>query len=133
MLIFTDDYSSGMFKISIAPLFSSAESLFLVCQERHDAETAQRVISQTFIYRPCAAPCQKSQYLHLHKFILYVTADSVTPYIWARNCLCACACFLSFTIAPAVCKVVFSVKKRQHTCAQNQIHKKWFAKSRYWF
>lgn len=62
-----------------------AESLILVCQERSDAETARRVISQTFIYRQCAAPCQQSQYLHLHNFILYETADSGRPYIWVMN------------------------------------------------
>lgn len=130
VLIFNDDYSSDMFKISIQHLFSSAESLILVCQERSDAETARRMISQTFIYRPCAAPCQQSQYLLLHNFILYVTADSGRPYIWAmhlwRVSFSVLVPFILFSLlyfCSSSLQGVFSVTKRQHPCEQSKIHK----------
>lgn len=117
-----------MFKISIQPqrLFSSAESLILVRQERSDAETAQRVISQTFIYWPCAAPCQQSQYLYLHNFILYVTAVSGRIYIWSKNfwifslsLSLPCASFFSFTFVPTVQEGAFSVPKRHYLCTKH--------------
>lgn len=123
-----DDYSSTMFKISIQRLKG---------QERSDAETAQQVISQTFIYWPCAAPGQQSQYLHLHNFISYVTAVYRRIY---RNqelvkilSLCPVPFFFPLPLYQQFRKGHFLFETDSTPVHKTWSTNKWFVKSVYWF